>query len=625
MQDVPAEGNTNCAADHKKDFKLITGLCPVQKVKVMDSGGTPVEMLAMIDSGSNTSLLSKNAAERLVIIGTATHLTMNLAGGEKRSETSEIIEITVASTTEEDIRKTLEVYTIKRPCSAAKTISKGTIEHFSHLKPVANKLHLSGGSIDLLIGTDFVDAFVDIHTLSREPGEPIAKRNCFGWYVLGQINSPSIQCVQVGTVSIEDDIKKLIYQDTLGVKPTELCTCSENVLRENKFVKCLSDSTTLADGRIQVRMLWNENGPPKRSNYDIAFKRIQSAEKSFQRKECLAIVNDEVQKLLEQGFVIKVPTEEVDHSQLEWYLPLQAVFTPERTTKVRLVFDASSKGHDGLSLNDHLEKGHNYINSLPNVLMAWRWNEVAYSGDIRKMFNQVLVHPDDQVFHRFLWRSDRSETPSVFQWIRLNFGDKPAPDIASNAFNYLAKVSQVEFPDASQELRNHAYVDDIAGSKSNSTEAKKVTEEIDTVLGKGQFQIKAWHSSCSEIDQSSGERFTDLLGHKWDKEENKFTFKKENLVGLMKGFSKRSCLKFLAQLWDPIGLILPVAIKFRIDLQALWSSGYSWDDILPESIQQTWLQNVQLLNDLLSFQFERKLKPSHAAGVPQIERILRWW
>ena len=63
MQDVPADGNTNCAADQKKDFKLITGLCPVQKVKVMDSSGTLVEMLVMIDSGSNKSLLSKNAAE----------------------------------------------------------------------------------------------------------------------------------------------------------------------------------------------------------------------------------------------------------------------------------------------------------------------------------------------------------------------------------------------------------------------------------------------------------------------------------------------------------------------------------------------------------------------------------
>ena len=40
VQDVPPEGDTNCAAHHKKDFKLITGLCTVQEVKVMDSGGT---------------------------------------------------------------------------------------------------------------------------------------------------------------------------------------------------------------------------------------------------------------------------------------------------------------------------------------------------------------------------------------------------------------------------------------------------------------------------------------------------------------------------------------------------------------------------------------------------------
>ena len=31
-------------------------------------------------------MLSKNAAEQLGIAGTVTHLTMNLAGGEKRSE-----------------------------------------------------------------------------------------------------------------------------------------------------------------------------------------------------------------------------------------------------------------------------------------------------------------------------------------------------------------------------------------------------------------------------------------------------------------------------------------------------------------------------------------------------------
>ena len=202
-------------------------------------------------------------------------------------------------------------------------------------------------------------------------------------------------------------------------------------------------------------------------------------------------------------------------------MPLQAVFTPEKSTKVRLVFDSSSKGHDGLSLNNHLEKGPNYINSLPNVLRAWRWDEYAYSGDIRKMFNQVLVHPDDQVFHRFLWRKNQQEPPTVYQWLRLNFGGKPAPDIASNAIKILAKASQVEFPEAVKELEERTYVDDIGGSRPSKEEAKHVTSTIDKVLAKGQFQIKAWHSNSPEVDQTSGdERFTDLLGHRWDKHED---------------------------------------------------------------------------------------------------------
>ena len=109
-----------------------------------------------------------------------------------------------------------------------------------------------------------------------------------------------------------------------------------------------------------------------------------------------------------------------------------------------------TKGPNGKSLNDYLEKGPNYINSLLNVLMAWRYDNVAYTGDVRKMFNQVLIHPEDQVFHRFLWRPNENEMPRVYQWKRLNFGDKPAPDIAAGAINTLAKASQDRFPEAAE-------------------------------------------------------------------------------------------------------------------------------------------------------------------------------
>ncbi|KAK3706998.1 hypothetical protein QZH41_014076 [Actinostola sp. cb2023] len=296
----------------------------------------------------------------------------------------------------------------------------------------------------------------------------------------------------------------------------------------------------------------------------------------------------------------------------------ESVFTPEKTTKVRLVFDASAKGHDGLSLNDHLEKGPNYINSLTDVLIAWRWDNVAYSGDIRKMFNQVMVHQDDQVYHRFLWRKDPSEQPTVYQWLRLSFGDKPAPDIATNSINMLAKSSQALLLEASKELQEHAYVDDIAGSKLQESEAKQVTKDIDTILAKGQFEIKAWHSNHKDIDQSDGEESIDLLGHRWDKKHDTFYFKKNEIVSRHEHLTKRNCLAILAQLWDPLGLVSPVTVKFRIDLQELWSSGFVWDEILPESVQQKWMESLQSMNDLLSFNFDRQLKPSNSLGAPEI-------
>ena len=77
----------------------------------------------------------------------------------------------------------------------------------------------------MLIGTDFLDAFVDIHVISGSPGEPIAKSNCFEWYVMGKFSdqgdeSSVIKSVDVGTVSALGDITKLLVRDTLGVKPT---------------------------------------------------------------------------------------------------------------------------------------------------------------------------------------------------------------------------------------------------------------------------------------------------------------------------------------------------------------------------------------------------------------------
>ena len=172
--------------------------------------------------------------------------------------------------------------------------------------------------------------------------------------------------------------------------------------------------------------------------------------------------------------------------------------------------------------------------------MAWRFDKVVYTGDMRKMFNQVVIHPDDQVHHRFLWISSDSEQPRVYQWVTLNFGDKPAPDIAAGAVKTLAKASEAQYPEVAKELCTHVYVDDIGGSRENEAMCKKITSELDAIVATGQFQIKAWHSNNKRIDQTD-EESTDFLGHKWNK-AHKISFKKNEIDADVRNLTKRDCL-----------------------------------------------------------------------------------
>ena len=162
----------------------------------------------------------------------------------------------------------------------------------------------------------------------------------------------------------------------------------------------------------------------------------------------------------------------------------------------------------------------------------------------------------------------------IYQWQRLNLGDKPAPDIAAGAINALAKASQDRYPEAAEELRKHVYVDDIAigGSKENEERSKRITHEIDSIFATGCFQVKEWNSNNQKIDQSD-HTVVDFLGHKWNKAKDTFSFKNNEIAASESPITKRNFLLYRAQLWDPLGLVTPTTIEIRIALQELWNTG----------------------------------------------------
>ena len=60
------------------------GVCPIQKMRIRNKNGEFVEILAMIDSGSNVSLMSKSTAKQLGLEEPELHMTMNLVGGKQK-------------------------------------------------------------------------------------------------------------------------------------------------------------------------------------------------------------------------------------------------------------------------------------------------------------------------------------------------------------------------------------------------------------------------------------------------------------------------------------------------------------------------------------------------------------
>lgn len=113
--------------------------------------------------------------------------------------------------------------------------------------------------------------------------------------------------------------------------------------------------------------------------------------------------NDVVGDYLNQGMAGDVPRDNTSLPGSEtYYLPHHAVLREDKvTTKLRVVFDASSHEDGSPSLNDCLLTGPNLNPDLMSVLIKFRLHEVAYMADIKKAFLQTSLSERDRMLYDF--------------------------------------------------------------------------------------------------------------------------------------------------------------------------------------------------------------------------------
>ena len=162
--------------------------------------------------------------------------------------------------------------------------------------------------------------------------------------------------------------------------------------------------------------------PPLRDSKQQTLQRYQANERAIIRKGNWPAFQAVVQEYLDLGHAQPVPTNEIHTSNEKYYLPMHGVVKASSTsTKLRVVFDASAKASNAISLNDTLLTGPTLFPNLDTILLRFRTYPGAVSADISKMYRAVELAEADRDLHRFLWRANPEDNIQEYRMTRVTF------------------------------------------------------------------------------------------------------------------------------------------------------------------------------------------------------------
>ncbi|XP_029159098.1 uncharacterized protein LOC114931287 [Nylanderia fulva] len=281
------------------------------------------------------------------------------------------------------------------------------VKSWPHLRdlPLVDLNPSSGHPIHILIGADLYGPLL-LKGLRQGPlGTPTAQLTVLGWIVSGPTGSsdrtesiPVFHCVSC------EDINALLqkFWEDKNI-PSPPIILEEDEQCEQHF----ADTHTRAlDGRYVLRLPFKGGSP---SNLGDSLPRALLLYANMKRRlnknpGLAAQYHEFLSKYQSMGHMEMIqPSESPRHNPV--YIPHHFVLRESSSsTKLRVVFNASSKTRDETSLNEHLMIGPKLQQDIASIILRWRKFCYVYTADVAKMFRQIRIHSDNADFQRILWR-----------------------------------------------------------------------------------------------------------------------------------------------------------------------------------------------------------------------------
>ena len=547
--DIIPKADSNATTLETSDAILLQ----VIPVRLISQNEVATTTYAMLDSGSEISLVDPSLIEQLGIQGRSDKLVVSTVSNENDLQHGQRVNLALESLTDENPER-LEIINawcskeLKIPLRHQRVLHDKS--KWNHLQDIPFP-NVERKKISIIIGTNLPEAFIPLDVRYDGPESPVAIRSRLGYSIFGRVgNTTELQrytanpsavynvCV-TDEFTLNKQLESFWKIEHLGV--TRECSAPFSV-EDKRALKVIEETLTKVDGHYEIGLLWKDKEIHLPNNRAVAELRLQHLKRRLEqdaeiKQRYTAAINDYIIK----GYAKQLTNaEESAKGHKTWYLPHHPVIHPHKPGKVRAVFDAASR-YRNTSLNDQLLVGPDLMNNLVGILIRFRQDPIALIADIEAMFHQVKVKPEDCDALRFLWSDGDVEGPAVaFKMLVHIFRAKSSPCCANKALLQTANDNESKCgKDVADVVRRNFYVDDLLKSTTTIEKATDLALKLIDLLAQGGFRLTKFMSNRKEVLRKIpvGERATpaldlDLdklpinrtLGLSWDAETDEFYF-----------------------------------------------------------------------------------------------------
>lgn len=572
----------------------VQSLLPIASADIRDSTGNTHRIRILLDSGSQSNFILSDLCKRLSLPTKQANIMVSGLGQGT---------FNVQSRCDVELLAHHSPFKMQTSCLVIDKIS-GVMPgfHFNHSSfQIPAHIKLSDPSfhkpaeVDLLLGAPSFWILLCKGQIPLGPNLPILQKTRFGWIVSGPTSASLTAQIHCHVSCLEEAPDQLSRFWELENYPSERVFSKEENACEAHFSKTTQRDS---DGRFIVSIPLSKPIEVLGDSFRMAQNRFLSLERRLQTNPALAerytSFMKEYEELGHMSVVIPSPTE------ICYYLPHHGVLKEESlTTKLRVVFNGSATTSSGYSLNDIQLVGPTIQPDLFHILIRFRKYLYAISGDIEKMYRQVLVQPDQRCLQRILWRSSPIEPLKAYNLHTVTYGTASAAFLAIRSLTQLGIEYAESLPEISRIIREDFYVDDLLTGADSLDQAHYVCETLSDVLTKGCFKLRKWvsneplvlagmhqtdvHPGVLELGTHEQSR---ILGLIWSFHADNFMYSiSEPTAGKI---TKRVILSEISRIFDPLGLLSPCTIIAKTLMQELWKEKLSWDVSVPNIIQTKW-------------------------------------